>query len=74
MSFSSGVNVVDVGMNIDEHLASLEYQRPMVWKLTVYIINLLKLRSVSGFIISLLEAVAIVIVVLLLLWALKVVC
>jgi multidrug efflux pump subunit AcrB len=72
VSFSSGVNVVDVGMNIDEHLASLEYQRPHGMEInSVYNQPAEVEKSVSGFIISLLEAVAIVIVVLLLFMGFK---
>ena len=66
VSFSTGVNVVDVGANIDAHLASLEYQRPHGMEInSVYNQPEEVEKSVSGFIISLLEAVAIVIVVLL---------
>ncbi|KTG21558.1 multidrug transporter AcrB [Pseudoalteromonas sp. XI10] len=66
VSFSTGVNVVDVGANIDAHLASLEYQRPHGMEInSVYNQPAEVEKSVSGFIISLLEAVAIVIVVLL---------
>ncbi len=66
VSFSTGVNVVDVGANIDAHLASLEYQRPHGIEInSVYNQPVEVEKSVSGFIISLLEAVAIVIIVLL---------
>lgn len=66
VSFSSGVNVVDVGANIEAHLASLEYQRPHGMEInSVYNQPAEVEKSVSGFIISLLEAVAIVIIVLL---------
>ncbi|MGO2075494.1 MAG: efflux RND transporter permease subunit, partial [Pseudoalteromonas sp.] len=66
ISFSSGVNVVDVGKNIEAHLASMEYQRPHGMKInTVYNQPNEVEKSVSGFIVSLLEAVAIVIIVLL---------
>ncbi|EWH05195.1 multidrug transporter AcrB [Pseudoalteromonas lipolytica SCSIO 04301] len=66
VSFSTGVNVVDVGAKIDAHLASLEYQRPHGIEInSVYNQPAEVEKSVSGFIISLLEAVAIVIVVLL---------
>ncbi|MDI4653418.1 efflux RND transporter permease subunit [Pseudoalteromonas shioyasakiensis] len=66
VSFSTGVNVVDVGANIDAHLASLEYQRPHGMEInSVYNQPAEVEKSVSGFIISLLEAVAIVIIVLL---------
>ncbi|MEM5511386.1 efflux RND transporter permease subunit [Pseudoalteromonas sp. AS84] len=72
VSFMSGVNVVDVGKNIDEHLASLEYQRPHGIDInSVYNQPQEVQKSVDGFIISLLEAIAIVIVVLLLFMGLK---
>lgn len=72
VSFMSGVNVVDVGKNIDEHLASLEYQRPHGIHInSVYNQPQEVQKSVDGFIISLLEAIAIVIVVLLLFMGLK---
>ena len=72
VSFMSGVNVVDVGKNIDEHLASLEYQRPHGIHInSVYHEPQEVQKSVDGFIISLLEAIAIVIVVLLLFMGLK---
>lgn len=72
VSFMSGVNVVDVGKNIDEHLASLEYQRPHGIDInSVYNQPQEVQKSVEGFIISLLEAIAIVIVVLLLFMGLK---
>ncbi|MBB1352588.1 efflux RND transporter permease subunit [Pseudoalteromonas sp. SR45-5] len=72
VSFMSGVNVVDVGKHIDEHLASLEYQRPHGIDInSVYNQPQEVQKSVDGFIISLLEAIAIVIVVLLLFMGLK---
>ena len=72
VSFSTGVNVVDVGANIDAHLASLEYQRPHGIEInSVYNQPEEVEKSVSGFIISLLEAVAIVIIVLLIFMGFK---
>ncbi|MEC8225305.1 MAG: efflux RND transporter permease subunit, partial [Pseudomonadota bacterium] len=72
VSFSTGVNVVDVGANIDAHLASLEYQRPHGMEInSVYNQPEEVEKSVSGFIISLLEAVAIVIIVLLIFMGFK---
>ncbi|MBH0040703.1 efflux RND transporter permease subunit [Pseudoalteromonas sp. SWN166] len=72
VSFMTGVNVVDVGKHIDEHLASLEYQRPHGIDInSVYNQPQEVQKSVDGFIISLLEAIAIVIVVLLLFMGLK---
>ena len=72
VSFTSGVNVVDIGKNIDKHLASLEYQRPHGIDISsVYNQPKEVEKSVDGFIVSLLEAIAIVIVVLLLFMGLK---
>ncbi|TMP39437.1 efflux RND transporter permease subunit [Pseudoalteromonas rubra] len=72
ISFSSGVNVVEVGKAIDKHLASLEYQRPHGMSVhTVYNQPNEVEKSVDGFIVSLLEAVAIVIVVLLIFMGVK---
>ncbi|WP_165742608.1 efflux RND transporter permease subunit [Pseudoalteromonas sp. Z9A6] len=72
VSFMSGVNVVDVGKHIDDHLASLEYQRPHGIDInSVYNQPQEVQKSVDGFIISLLEAIAIVLVVLLLFMGLK---
>ncbi|OHU85408.1 MULTISPECIES: efflux RND transporter permease subunit [Pseudoalteromonas] len=72
VSFSSGVNVVDVGKAINKHLASLEYQRPHGIEInTVYHQPNEVEKSVDGFIVSLLEAVAIVIVVLLIFMGVK---
>ncbi|WP_350637042.1 efflux RND transporter permease subunit, partial [Pseudoalteromonas sp. GW168-MNA-CIBAN-0100] len=67
VSFMSGVNVVDIGNDIDAHLASLEYQRPHGIKINaVYNQPNEVEKSVNGFIVSLVEAIAIVIIVLLL--------
>ncbi|CAM4186730.1 efflux RND transporter permease subunit [Pseudoalteromonas byunsanensis] len=72
VSFSSGVNVVDVGNAINKHLASLEYQRPHGIEInTVYHQPNEVEKSVDGFIVSLIEAVAIVIVVLLIFMGVK---
>ncbi|WP_125781626.1 efflux RND transporter permease subunit [Pseudoalteromonas rubra] len=72
ISFSSGVNVVEVGKAIDSHLASLEYQRPLGMSVhTVYNQPKEVEKSVDGFIVSLLEAVAIVIIVLLIFMGVK---
>ncbi|MEQ3725689.1 efflux RND transporter permease subunit [Alcanivorax sp.] len=66
ISFSSGVNVVDVGARVDEHLAELEYQRPVGMELaTIYNQPEEVDNSVSAFMLNLGEAVAIVIAVLL---------
>ncbi|CAI89475.1 efflux RND transporter permease subunit [Pseudoalteromonas translucida] len=72
VSFMSGVNVVDIGNDIDAHLASLEYQRPHGIKINaVYNQPNEVEKSVNGFIISLVEAIAIVIIVLLLFMGVK---
>ncbi|MBD1584040.1 efflux RND transporter permease subunit [Pseudoalteromonas sp. S16_S37] len=72
VSFSSGVNVVDIGKAINRHLDSLEYQRPHGMEInTVYHQPNEVEKSVDGFIVSLLEAVAIVIVVLLVFMGVK---
>ncbi|WP_462159942.1 efflux RND transporter permease subunit [Pseudoalteromonas sp. GB56] len=72
LSFASNVNVVDVGARIDAHLHELEYQRPHGMEIDA-IYNQPKEveNSVSSFILSLFEAVAIVIVVLLLFMGVK---
>ncbi len=72
VSFSSGVNVVDVGKRIDAHLQTLEYQRPVGMQLAAIYNQPMEVeKSVDGFIVSLAEAVAIVIVVLLLFMGVK---
>ncbi|MBQ4860250.1 efflux RND transporter permease subunit [Pseudoalteromonas sp. MMG013] len=72
VSFSSGVNVVDIGQAMEAHLASLEYQRPHGIEINVVYHQPNEVqKSVDGFIISLIEAVAIVIVVLLLFMGVK---
>ena len=66
VSFSSGVNVVDVGKALDKRINELEYQRPIGMEIhTVYNQPAEVEKSVNGFIVSLAEAVAIVILVLL---------
>lgn len=66
VSFASGVNVVDVGIRIDQRLAELDYQRPTGMELaTVYNQPKEVDNSVSAFMLNLGEAVAIVIAVLL---------
>nr|WP_086940848.1 efflux RND transporter permease subunit [Thaumasiovibrio occultus] len=66
LSFSKGVNVVDVGLAVDAKLAELESSRPLGMELTrVYNQPKVVDQSVADFLISLAEAVAIVIVVLL---------
>lgn len=72
VSFTSGVNVVEVGKEIEHHLQQLEYQRPYGITInTVYNQPTEVETSVDGFIISLLEAVAIVIIVLLIFMGVK---
>ena len=66
ISFSSGVNVVKIGKKIDQRLAELEYARPIGMKIaTVYNQPAEVNNSMQGFMVSLAEAVAIVIAVLL---------
>jgi multidrug efflux pump subunit AcrB len=67
VSFSSGVNVVDVGDAIHARLAELEYARPIGIELnSIYNQPAQVDKSVSDFVISLGQAVFIVVVVLLL--------
>lgn len=66
ISFASGFNVVDVGKKIDSKLQELEYARPVGIELsTLYDQPKLVSASIKAFAINLLEAVAIVIIVLL---------
>lgn len=72
VSFSAGVNVVDAGEQIQQRLAQLEYNRPVGIELhTIYNQPDEVAGSVSSFIINLAEAVAIVIVVLLVFMGLR---
>ncbi|WP_105254637.1 efflux RND transporter permease subunit [Pseudoalteromonas sp. T1lg75] len=72
LSFASGVNVVDVGARIDRHLQTLEYQRPHGMEIDAIYNQPAEVESsVSSFILSLFEAVAIVIVVLLVFMGVK---
>lgn len=67
VSFSSGVNVIDVGNLVNQRLKELEYFKPLGLEInSVYDQPAEVDSSVSSFIISLAQAVAIVIVVLLL--------
>jgi multidrug efflux pump subunit AcrB len=67
ISFSSGVNVVDIGKKVDQRLAELEDMRPIGMKIaTVYNQPAEVDHSMQGFMLSLAEAVIIVIAVLLL--------
>ncbi|NLS13300.1 efflux RND transporter permease subunit [Vibrio sp. SM6] len=66
ISFASGVNVVEVGKNIDAKLAQLESIKPAGVTLDHFYNQAAEVdTSVRGFVVSLAEAVAIVIVVLL---------
>lgn len=72
ISFSSGVNVVEVGQRVSERLAELESQRPIGMNLdTVYNQSSAVDDTVNGFLINLLESIAIVIAVLLLFMGLR---
>ncbi|OIQ47313.1 MAG: MFS transporter [Gammaproteobacteria bacterium MedPE] len=66
VSFASGVNVVEVGERLQQRLTELAYFKPLGLDIdTVYNQPVEVENSVSGFILSLVEAVAIVILVLL---------
>ncbi|WP_257281396.1 MULTISPECIES: efflux RND transporter permease subunit [unclassified Endozoicomonas] len=66
ISFAKGVNVVDVGEAVNARLAELESSRPIGIDVTfVYDQPEVVRASVNGFLVSLAEAIAIVIVVLL---------
>ena len=72
VSFSGGVNVVEAGEQIQQRLAQLEYNKPVGIELhTIYNQPDEVAGSVSSFIINLAEAVAIVIVVLLIFMGLR---
>lgn len=66
VSFSQGVNVVEVGKRFDRRLAELKYQQPVGIDISeIYSQPKEVDKSVSGFVVSLGQAVAIVIIVLL---------
>ncbi|XYB76470.1 efflux RND transporter permease subunit VmeI [Vibrio parahaemolyticus] len=66
VSFAQGVNVVEVGKAFDRRLAELKYQQPVGVEISeIYSQPKEVDKSVSGFVISLAQAVGIVIVVLL---------
>ncbi|HCG7228224.1 efflux RND transporter permease subunit VmeI [Vibrio parahaemolyticus] len=66
VSFSQGVNVVEVGKAFDRRLAELKYQQPVGVEISeIYSQPKEVDKSVSGFVISLAQAVGIVIIVLL---------
>ncbi|MET4695685.1 efflux RND transporter permease subunit [Endozoicomonas lisbonensis] len=66
ISFAKGVNVVNVGRTVDQRMAELESSRPIGIELTkVYDQPDIVYHSVNDFIMSLIQAITIVIVVLL---------
>ncbi|HHG3503691.1 MFS transporter [Vibrio parahaemolyticus] len=66
VSFAQGVNVVEVGKAFDRRLAELKYQQPVGVEISeIYSQPREVDKSVSGFVISLAQAVGIVIIVLL---------
>ncbi|CAM4193617.1 efflux RND transporter permease subunit [Vibrio neonatus] len=66
VSFNAGVNVVDIGKKLDARLAELKYQQPVGISISeIYSQPKEVDKSVSGFVVSLGQAVAIVIIVLL---------
>ncbi|EHK9084728.1 efflux RND transporter permease subunit VmeI [Vibrio parahaemolyticus] len=66
VSFAQGVNVVEVGKAFDRRLAELKYQQPVGVEISeIYSQPKEVDKSVSGFVISLAQAVCIVIIVLL---------
>ncbi|MDV6250767.1 efflux RND transporter permease subunit VmeI [Vibrio sp. EA2] len=66
VSFAEGVNVVEVGKVFDRRLAELKYQQPVGIEISeIYSQPKEVDKSVSGFVISLAQAVGIVIIVLL---------
>ncbi|EJG0938700.1 efflux RND transporter permease subunit VmeI [Vibrio parahaemolyticus O1] len=66
VSFAKGVNVVEVGKAFDRRLAELKYQQPVGVEISeIYSQPKEVDKSVSGFVISLAQAVGIVIIVLL---------
>lgn len=72
VSFSTGVNVVDVGKAVSKRLEELDYARPIGIQLsTIYDQPTVVDEAVSEFVISLAQAVGIVIVVLLLTMGLR---
>ncbi|WP_203342289.1 efflux RND transporter permease subunit VmeI [Vibrio diabolicus] len=66
VSFAEGVNVVEVGKAFDNRLAELKYQQPVGIEISeIYSQPKEVDKSVSGFVVSLAQAVGIVIIVLL---------
>ncbi len=72
ISFTSGVNVVEIGEALEKRMAELEYVRPIGMEVSsVYNQPVEVDNSMQGFMLSLAEAVAIVIAVLLVFMGLK---
>ncbi len=72
VSFSQGVNVVDIGALVTARMAQLDYARPVGMDInTIYNQPAEVEASVGGFVLNLLESVAIVIVVLLVFMGLR---
>jgi multidrug efflux pump subunit AcrB len=72
ISFTSGVNVVNIGQKVEQRLAELEYARPIGMNIaTVYNQPAEVDHSMQGFMLSLAEAVVIVIAVLLIFMGLR---
>ncbi|WOD08256.1 efflux RND transporter permease subunit [Marinomonas sp. GJ51-6] len=66
ISFSSGVNVVKIGEHLENRIEELKYQQPIGMEMdTIYFQSKEVDRSVSNFLLNLVEAVGIVILVLL---------
>ncbi|WP_086981163.1 efflux RND transporter permease subunit [Vibrio aphrogenes] len=72
ISFSSGVNVVDVGVAVNQRMNELNGELPMGMMLnTVYDQSKMVEQTVSGFLVNLAESIGIVIVVLLVFMGLR---
>ncbi|MEZ8140743.1 multidrug transporter AcrB [Enterovibrio norvegicus FF-33] len=72
ISFAEGVNVVEVGKRVDRRLAELKENQPIGIDIGVVYAQPVEVEtSVNGFVVSLAQAVAIVIVVLLLFMGLR---
>ena len=72
MSFSSGVNVVDIGKTLEKRIDELQYQQPIGISMdTVYFQSKEVDNSVSNFLFNLFAAVGIVVLVLLVFMGIK---
>ncbi|WP_281558770.1 efflux RND transporter permease subunit [Thalassomonas sp. RHCl1] len=72
VSFSSGVNVVEIGQKLEQRLADLEYVRPVGMEVAVVYNQPTEVdKAMQGFMVSLAQAVFIVIAVLLIFMGLK---